>query len=62
MVTLDQLERDAQYLFSDSANMPEVQAIQIEVESVKQDVTVLHNDVDEQSAKVSEATKMELLK
>ena len=54
MVTLDQLERDAQYLFSDSANIPEVQAIQIEVESVKQDVTVLHNDVDEQSAKVSE--------
>ena len=51
MVTLDQLERDAQYLFSDSANIPEVQAIQIEVESVKQDVTVLHNDVDEQSAK-----------
>ena len=47
MVTLDQLERDAQYLFSDSANIPEVQAIQIEVESVKQDVTVLHNDVDE---------------
>ena len=51
MVTLDQLERDAQYLFSDSANIPEVQAIQIEVESVKQDATVLHNDVDEQSAK-----------
>merc|ERR1712106_238245 len=40
--------------FSDSANIPEVQAIKIEVESVKQDVTVLHHDVDEQSAKVSE--------
>ena len=54
MVTLDELERDAQYLFSDSANIPEVQAIKIEVENVKQDVTVLHQDVDEQSAKVSE--------
>ena len=32
----------------------EVKAIKNEVESVKQDVTVLHNDVDEQSAKVSE--------
>ena len=54
MVTLNELERDAQYLFSDSAHIPEVQAIKIEVESVKQDVTVLHHDVDEQSTKVSE--------
>ena len=36
---------------ADSANIPEVQAIQIEAESVKQNVTVLHNDVDKQSAK-----------
>ena len=34
--------------------MPEVKAIKNEVESVKQDATVLHNDVDPKSAKVSE--------
>merc|ERR1712128_33171 len=43
MVTLDELERDAQYLFADSANIPEVQALKIDVESVKQDVTVPHH-------------------
>ena len=54
MATLDELERDAQYLFSDSANIADVEAMKLEVESVKQDVTVLHHDVDEQSSKVSE--------
>ena len=54
MATLDELERDAQYLFNDSANIAEVKAMKMEVESVKQDVTVLHHDVDSQSSKVSE--------
>ena len=54
MATLDELERDAQFLFNDSAHVPEVAAIKVEVENVKQDVNVLHTDVDKQSSKVSE--------
>ena len=54
MSTLDDLERDAQYLFNDSANVSEVQAMKIEIENVKLDVSTLHHDVDEQSTKVSE--------
>ena len=54
MATLDELERDAQFLFNDSANVSEVEAIKIEVANVKQDVSVLHHDVEEQSTKVSE--------
>ena len=54
IATLDELEKDAQFLFNDSANSPEVAAIKVEVESVKQDVSFLHQDVDKQSSKVSE--------
>ena len=54
MKTLEALEKDAQYLFADSANIPEVKEIQIQVNTVKEEVIVLHTEVNDQSAKISE--------
>ena len=54
MKTLEDLERDAQYLFSDSVNIAEVEDIKIQVKTVKEEVNVLHTEVDDHSAKISE--------
>ena len=54
MKTLEDLERDAQYLFSDSVNLAEVEDIKVQVETVKEEVNVLHTEVDDHSAKISE--------
>ena len=54
MKTLQDLENDAKFLFSDSDSIPEVNEIKSEVAAVKNDVIVLHKDVDDNSDKVSQ--------
>ena len=54
MKTLESLERDAQFLFAESPELPEVDELRHEVATVKMSVTQLNENVDDQSAKISE--------
>ena len=53
METLQRLEQDAQYLFSGSPDIQEIQMFNTEVQTVKKEVNELHSNVDEQTNKVS---------